>query len=76
MQDAQEMGSIPGLGRSPGERNDNPLQYSCLGNSLDSGTWQAIVHWIAKDSDMTATQQQKLPSIFFLQMLTAPLTSF
>ena len=40
--------SIPGLGRSPGEGNDNPLQYSCLENSMDRGTWQATVHGFAK----------------------------
>ena len=39
---AGEAGSIPGLGRSPGEGNGNPLQYSCLGNSMDRGAWQAI----------------------------------
>ena len=39
---AGDPGSIPGLRRFPGERNDNPLQYSCLGNSVDRGTWQAI----------------------------------
>ena len=36
-----DLGSIPGLGRSPGEGNDNPLQYSCLGNPMDTGAWQA-----------------------------------
>ena len=49
----QETGLIPGLGRSPGERNDNPLQYSCLGNLIDRGTWQAIVSGAIKGSDMT-----------------------
>ena len=39
-----DMSSIPGLGRSTGEGNGNPLQYSCLGNAMDQGTWQAIVH--------------------------------
>ena len=39
---AGDTGSIPGLGRSPGEGNGNPLQYSCLENSLDRGAWQAI----------------------------------
>ena len=39
---AGEAGSIPGLGRSPGEGNGNLLQYSCLGNSMDRGAWQAI----------------------------------
>ena len=36
--------SIPGLGRSPGEGNGNPLQYSCLENPMDGGAWQATVH--------------------------------
>ena len=39
---AGDTGSVPGLGRCPGERNDNPHQYSCLGNLIDRGTWQAI----------------------------------
>ena len=41
-------GLIPGLGRSPGEGNDNPLQYSCLGNPMNRGAWWATVHGIAK----------------------------
>ena len=45
-------GSLPGLGRRPGEGNGNPLQYSCLENSTDRGTWQAIVHGLQK-LDMT-----------------------
>ena len=45
---AGDLGSIPGLGRSPGERNGNPLQYSCLGNPMDRGVWQATVHWVAE----------------------------
>ena len=40
--------SIPGLGRSPGERNGNPVQYSCLGNLMDRGGWWATVHGITK----------------------------
>ena len=43
-----DWGSIPGLGRSPGERNGNPLQYSCLENSLDRGAWRATVHGVTK----------------------------
>ena len=43
-----DLGSIPGLGRSPGEGNGNPLQYSCLQNPVDGGAWWAIVHWVAK----------------------------
>ena len=41
-------GSVPGSGRSSGEGNDNPLQYSCLGNSMDRGAWRTIVHGVAK----------------------------
>ena len=43
-----DTGSIPGLERSPGEGNGNPLQYSCLGNSRDIGAWRATVHGVAK----------------------------
>ena len=46
-------GSIPGLGRSPGEGNGNPLQYSCLGNPMDRGSWWAKVHGIPKEFDLT-----------------------
>ena len=46
---AGDWGSIPGSGRSPGEGNSNPLQYSRLENSKDRGTWQAIVHGVAKN---------------------------
>ena len=45
---AGDPGSIPGLGRSPGEGNGNPLQYSCLENSMDGGAWRATVHEIAE----------------------------
>ena len=41
-------GSIPGSGRSPGEGNGNPLQYSCLENPMDRGAWQATVHGVTK----------------------------
>ena len=50
---AEDPDLIPGLGRSLGKGNDNPLQYSCLENSIDSGAWWAAVHWVAKESDMT-----------------------
>ena len=46
--DIEDSGSILGLGRSPGEGNDNPLQYSCLENPMDRGAWWATVHGIAK----------------------------
>ena len=44
-----DVGSIPRLGRFPGEGNGNPLQYSCLENSMDRGSWQATVHGVAKN---------------------------
>ena len=47
------MGSISGLGSSPGEGNGNPLQYSCLGNPMDRGAWQATVHGVTRKADMT-----------------------
>ena len=50
--DAGSMGSIPGSGRSPGERNGNPFQYSCLGNPMDRGAWQATGHGVT-ESDTT-----------------------
>ena len=45
---AGDLGLIPGLGRSPGKRNGNPLQYSCLENPMDRGVWQATVHGVTK----------------------------
>ena len=45
---AGDPGSIPGSGRSPGEGNGNPLQYSCLENPMDGGAWLATVHGVAK----------------------------
>ena len=59
----------PGLGRSPGEGNGNPLQYSCLGNLVDRGTWPAMVYGVAKsqtrlsNSTTTATIPSKEPRI-------------
>ena len=50
--------SIPGLGRSPGERNGNPLQYPCLENPMDGGAWEATVHGVAK----TQTRLSNLPN--------------
>ena len=51
--DTGGMGSIPGLERSPGGGNGNPLQYSCLGNPMDRGAWWAFGHGVTKDLDMT-----------------------
>ena len=46
--DMRDVGSIPGLGRSPGEGNGNPLQFSCLGNLMDREALQATVHGVTK----------------------------
>ena len=46
--DTRDMGSIPGLGRFPGVADGNPLQYSCLENSMDRGGWQATAHGAIK----------------------------
>ena len=51
-----DLGSIPGSGRSPGEGNGNPLQYSCLENPIDRGAWWATVHGIARVRHDLATK--------------------
>ena len=48
-----DLGLIPGSGSSPGERNGNPFQYSCLENPMDGGAWWATVHGVVKESDTT-----------------------
>ena len=52
---AGDTGSIPGLGRSPGIRNGNPLQYSYLENSMDRGAWQATVHEVKQSQTWLST---------------------
>ena len=49
--DMEDMGSVPGSGRFPGEGNSNSLQSSCLGNAMDKGFWRAAVHGVTKESD-------------------------
>ena len=53
---AGDQGSIPGLGRSPGEGNGNSLQYSCLENPMDKGAWQATVHRVTKSQTPLSNQ--------------------
>ena len=55
--DVGDPGSIPGSGRSPGEGNGNPLQYSCLENPMDGRAWWATVHGVAKSPDTTELLQ-------------------
>ena len=80
-------GSIPGSGRSPGEGNGNPLQYSCLENSMDGVAWQATVHGVAKSqnqwSDFTHSevkQTEKRDSVLMsknqIERLTLPGSSY
>ena len=62
-------GSIPGLGRSPGEGNGNPLQYYCLENPMDRGDWQATIYGVVKSqtrlSDFTFTFTIQGEALFF-----------
>ena len=55
---ANDLGSIPESRRSSGGGNGNPLQYSCLGNSMDGGAWRATVHRVARIGHDLATKQQ------------------
>ena len=70
---AEDAGSIPGLGRFPGERIGNPLQYSCLRNLMDRGAWWATVHRVTRVRQDSATKppphiiSPKLSTIFQLK---------
>ena len=57
---AKDLGMTPGSGRSPGEGNGNPLQYSCLENLMDRGAWWATVHGGHKELDTTTKQHLTL----------------
>ena len=56
--EARDEGSIPGLGRSSGVGNGNPLQYSCLGNPMERGTWWALVHTGTETGQLTLVLSQ------------------
>ena len=58
-------GSVSGLGRSPGEGNGNPLQYSCLGNPMDGGAWQATVMGC---KELDTTEQLHFLSLFYVNL--------
>ena len=56
---AGNTGSIPGSGRFPGEGHGNPLQYSCMGNPMDTGAWWATVHGVTRVTHDLATKEQQ-----------------
>ena len=62
---AGNTGSIPGWGRSPGEGNGNPLQYSCLGNATDRGAWWATSPWGGRVGHDLATEHAHTPLYYF-----------
>ena len=68
---AEEAGSIPGLGKSPGEGNGHPLQYSCLGSLMDRGTWWATVHLVA-ESDTTVQTNHEHDTAIITMILPRP----
>ena len=65
---ASDPGSFPGLGRSPGEGNSNPPQYSCLENPMDRGAWWATVHGVARVGHDLATKPPTLVKKTFICM--------
>ena len=73
---AGDLGSIPGLGRSPGEGNGNPLHYSCLENPMDRGAWWDILHGVAKSrtrlSDFTSLLKSPERNTFYLNLDFCP----
>ena len=77
---AGDLGSIPGLGRSPGGRHGNPLQYSCLENPMDRGAWWAAVHGVAKSQtrliNWSTDQPRSQPCLpYFCLLLWASLST-
>ena len=67
---ARDLASIPGLGRSPGEGNGYPLQYSCLDNPMDRGAWRLTVHRVTKQLDMTERLTESVLTFYVLKMIT------
>ena len=55
--DVRDVGSIPGTGRSPGEGDGNPFQYSCLGNSMDREAWQTTIHGVTNSQMQLSTHR-------------------
>ena len=66
--DTGDTSSIPGSGRSPGEGNGNPFQYSCLGNPMDRGIWRAAVHGVTRIRHDFVTKQQQIKYFYSLKI--------
>ena len=66
---AGDLGSIPGLGRSPGEGNGNSLQYYCLESPIDRGAWWATVHGVTRVGHDLVTKPPRCPKYFGRQIL-------
>ena len=66
---AGDLSSIPGSGRSPGEGNDKPLQYSCLGNPMDRGAWRATVHRVTRVGHDLATKSPWWITLIYFWMV-------
>ena len=69
---AGDLGLIPGLGKSPGEGNGNPLQCSCLGNPMSRGAYWTTVHWVTKKSDTTQQLNNKVFHCTYIPHLLYP----
>ena len=69
----RDSGSVPGLGGSPGGGHGNPLQYSCLENTMDRGAWWAIVHGVAKSWTWLKQFSTHARTVYMLSLLTFPL---
>ena len=70
-EEVKDTGSIPASGRSPGEGNDNPLQYSCLGNPMDRETWQAVVHRVTNSWTLLKRLSMHARSFLYGSTLTS-----
>ena len=64
-----DLGSIPGLGRSPGEENGNPLQYSCLENPMVRGAWWTTVHGVAKSQTQLSNYTTTIQDSTYIKQL-------